>query len=53
MYLTVTDVCNPLTVRWHYLEENLLAIVGIVLGVTVATVIFWCLIRPFGDNSKH
>ena len=50
MYLTVTDVYNPLTARWHYLEEYLLAIIGIALGVPVAAVIFWC---AFGDNSKQ
>ena len=32
MYLTVTDVYNPLTARWHYLEEYLPEIVWIALG---------------------
>ena len=50
-HLTVTDVYNPLTARWHYLEEYLL--VWIALGVIVATVIFWCVIRVFGDDSKY
>ena len=51
MYLT--DVYNPLTARWHYLEEYLLEIIWIALGVTVAAVIFWCIIHAFGDNSKQ
>ena len=53
MYLTVADVYNPLTARWHYLEEYLLEIVWIALGVTVAAVIFSCIIYAFGDNSKQ
>ena len=53
MYLTVTDVCNPLTASWHYLEDYLLKIIWIALGVIVAAVIFWCVIRLFGDNSKY
>ena len=40
MYLTIRDVYDLLTARWNYLEEYLLSIVGIVLGVPVATVIF-------------
>ena len=39
MYLIVTVVYNPLTARWHYLEEYLLEIVWIAPGVTVAAVI--------------
>ena len=53
MYVIVTGVYNPLTARWHYLEDYLLEIVWIALGVTVAPVIFWCVIRVFGDNSKY
>ena len=47
------NIYNPLTARWHYLEEYLLIIVWIALGVTVTAVIFWCIIHAFGDNSKQ
>ena len=54
MYVIVTDVYNPSsTARWHYLEDCLLKIVWIALGVTVVAVIFWCVIHVFGDNSKY
>ena len=53
MYVIMTDVYNPLTARWYYLEECLLEIVWIAPGATVAAVIFWCVIRLFGDDSKH
>ena len=53
MYVIVTDIYNPSTASWYYLEDYLLEIVWIALGVTVAPVIFWCVIRVFGDNSKY
>ena len=53
MYSSITDVYDPLTARWHYLEEYLLEIVWITLGGTVLGVMFWCVLRVFGDDSKH
>ena len=50
MYLT--DVYNSSIATWHYLEKYLLAI-EIALGVVVAAAFIWCVIRIFGDNSKH
>ena len=47
------NIYNPLTARWYYFEEYLLIIVWIALGVTVAAVIFSCIIHAFGDNSKQ
>ena len=50
MFLTVTDVYNPSTDRWHFLEEYLFVIVWFTFEVTVIAAIFWCIIH---DNSKH
>ena len=46
--------CNNLLIgKWDYVEEYLLVIVWVTFGGTVTTVIFWCMIRAFGNNSKH
>ena len=44
---------NPSIGKWLYLEEYLLVIVWVTLGETVTAVIFWYIIRAFGNNSKH
>ena len=53
MFLTVTDVYNPSTGRWRFLEEYLFVIVWFTFVVTVTAAIFWFIIHKFGDNSKY
>ena len=46
--------CNNLLIgKWDYVEEYLLVIEWVTLGETVTAVIFWCIIRAFGNNSEH
>ena len=52
MYLTVIDVYNLSTERWHFLEEYIFVIVWFTVEVTVTAAIFWCIVHNFGDNSK-
>ena len=47
-YMYLTDVYNSSIATWHYLLA-----IEIAIGVVVAAAFIWCVIRIFGDNSKH